>query len=69
MLLDLCLEVGRVFVALVGRGLELLVDPGLEFVGIATEVLEPARLLQLLPLDLRGFLELDIASENLDIKR
>jgi len=68
MLLDLGLEVGGIFVVLVGRGLELLVDPGLELVGIASEVLEPPRLLQLLPLDLRGLLELDIATENLHIK-
>lgn len=68
MLLDLSLKVGGIFVALVRGGLKLLVDPGLELVGIAPEVLEPPRLLQLLPLDLGGFLELDIATENLEIK-
>lgn len=67
MLLDLCLKVGGVLVALVRRGLELFVDPGLELVGVSPEVLEPARFLQLLPLDLRGLLELDIPSEDLDI--
>jgi hypothetical protein len=68
MLLNLSLEVGGIFVALVGGGLKLFVDPGFEFVGIAAEVLEAAGLLQLLPLDLRGFLELTITSENLNAK-
>ncbi len=68
MLLNLSLEVGGIFVALVGGCLKLFVDPGFEFVGIAPEVLEAAGLLQLLPLDLRGFLELAIAPENLNAK-
>ena len=69
MLLDLCLQVCRIFVALVRCSLELFIDPGLELVGVSPEVLEPARFLQLLPLDLRGLLELDIPSEDLDIDK
>lgn len=65
MLLDLGLQIGGILVALVRRGLELFVDPGLEFVSVAPEVLKAARLFQLLPLDLGGLLELDIAAENL----
>ena len=68
-LLNLSLEVGGIFVALVRGGLKLFVDPGFEFVGVATEVLEATGLLQLLPLDLRGFLELAITPEDLDAKK
>lgn len=68
MLLDLCLQVCRIFVALVRCSLELFIDPGLELVGIAPEVLKASRLFKLLPLDLSGFLELDIAAKNLRLK-
>lgn len=60
MLLDLGLQVCGVPVALVGGGLELLQDPGLELVGIAAEVLVAPGVLELLALGLGGLLEVDV---------
>ena len=47
-LLDLGLQVGWILVVLIAGGLQLLVDPGVELVGISTEVLVPTRVLELL---------------------
>jgi hypothetical protein len=51
------LEVGGIPVALIGGGLELLVDPGLELVGVALEVHEAAGVLQAAAALLRRLLE------------
>ena len=47
-LLDLGLQVGWVLVVLIAGSLQLLVDPGVELVGISAEVLVPPRVLELL---------------------
>ena len=47
-LLDLGLQVGWILVVLIAGGLQLLVDPGVELVGISAEVLVSTRVLELL---------------------
>ena len=42
-LLDLGLQVGWVFVVLIAGRLQLLINPGLELIRIASEVLVPAQ--------------------------
>ena len=65
MFLDLGLQVGGVFVALIGGRLQLLVDPSLQLVRIPAEVLEAPGILQLLSLDAGGLLEVQVAAEDL----
>ena len=47
-LLDLGLQVGGILVVLIAGGLQLLVDPGVQLVGISAEILVSPRILKLL---------------------
>ena len=47
-LLDLGLQVGGILVVLIAGGLQLLVDPGVQLVGISAEILVAPRILKLL---------------------
>lgn len=59
------LQVGRIFVALITGGLQLLLDPRLELIGVTLEVLETSRVFQLLALRTGFLLEVLIAIQNL----
>lgn len=54
MFLDLGLQVGGILEGLLGGGGELLVNPRLQFVGIALEILEAPRIFQLLTSEEEG---------------
>lgn len=62
------LKVGGIFVALIAGSLQLLLDPGLELVGVTLEVLEPSGIFQLLALGARLLLEILIAVQHLGKK-
>lgn len=59
------LQVGGIFVTLIAGGLQLLLNPGLELVGVALEVLEASGIFQLLTLGARLLLEVLIAVQHL----